>query len=159
MQSPVLHRPVRVCSSGVKLRSARNTKSVISFLTGSNNRLSSSCWREVRSIHVQRGPASRSYSLCLSKGKSPQSASGMGERFCRGRDSSGLLWAHFSVTCGNSPLCSAHQAGNIFLEFFQNTLQVWGQDNGPVGGGPGAGARLLGSRGSLGFQHDKAKSL
>lgn len=70
----------------------------------------------------------------------------MGERFCWGRCSSGLLWAHFSVTCGNSPLCSAHRAGNIFLEFFQNTLQVWGQDNGPVGGGPGAGARLLGPR-------------
>lgn len=92
------------------------------------------------------GPASRSNSLCLLKGKSPQSASGMGERFCWGRCSSGLLWAHFSVTCGNSPLCSAHRAGNIFLEFFQNTLQVWGQDNGPVGGGPGAGARLLGPR-------------
>lgn len=70
----------------------------------------------------------------------------MGERFCWGRCSNGLLWAHFSVTCGNSPLCFEHRAGNIFLEFSQNTLQVWGQDNGPVGGGPGAGARLLGPR-------------
>lgn len=50
------------------------------------------------------------------------------------------VWGHFSVTCGNVPLCAAHRAGNIVLEFFPNTQQVWGQDNGPVGGGRGPGA-------------------
>lgn len=81
------------------------------------------------------------------KRKIPAECLGEWERFCWGRGSSGLLWAHFSVTCGNSPLCSAHRAGNIFLEFFPNThYKCGGQDNGPVGGGPGAGARLLGPR-------------
>lgn len=158
LQSPALLWAFRFYSLGVRLRSSRNAKSVISFLTGSNNRLTAVAGAKSREHPCSEGPASRSNSLCLlKKKKSPQSASGMGERFCWGRCSSGLLWAHFSVTCGNSPLCSAHRAGNIFLEFFQNTLQVWRQDNGPVGGGPGAGARLLGPRLS-GFSTRQSKA-
>lgn len=157
LQSPALHWAVRFYSLGVRSRSSRNAKSVISFLTGSNNRLTAVAGAKSGASMFRGTGKSKQQSLSLKEKKSPQSASGMGERFCWGRCSSGLLWAHFSVTCGNSPLCSAHRAGNIFLEFFQNTLQVWRQDNGPVGGGPGAGARLLGPRLS-GFSTRQSKA-
>lgn len=142
-QSPALHWAVRFYSLRVRLRSSRNAKSVISFLTGSNNRLTAVAGAKSGASTFRGAAKSKQQSLFLKRKKSPQSASGMGEQCCWGRCSSGLLRAHFSVTCGNSPLCSAHRAGNIFLEFFQNTLQVWGPNNGSVDGGPGAGARLL----------------
>lgn len=109
----------------------------------------SKCWANSGASRIREAGEPGLRPLLL-KGKSPQSASGPRDQFCRGRGSSGLPWGHFSVTCGNAPLCSSYGAGNIFLEFFPNTQQVWGQDNSPVGGGPGAGARLLGLQLALG---------
>lgn len=103
--------------------------------------------------------AGKSKLLSLSfKRKSPQSASGMGEQFCWGRGSSGLLWAHFSVTCGNSPLCSAHRAGNIFLEFFPNTHYKCGAKTMAQSGESLEPARASWILGSV-SQHHKAKPL
>jgi hypothetical protein len=85
----------------------------------------SKCWREVGSVQDQRGRRAELLSLTL-KRKIPAKCLGPGRTVLQGPGSSGLLWGHFSVTCGNSPLCSVHRPGNIFLGFSQNTQQVWG---------------------------------
>lgn len=87
----------------------------------------SKCRGELGSVQDQRGwQAGASVSSPTLKRKIPTKYLGPREQFCRGLGSSGLPWGHFSVTCGNAPLCSEYGAGNIFLEFFQNTQQVCG---------------------------------
>ena len=98
--------------------------SSISFRKGWHNRLAASAEANSGASRAREdgGPCLRPLLL---RGKFPQRASGPAGRFCGGRGSSVAPGGHFSVTCGNAPLCPAHGAGNIFLEFSPNTQQVW----------------------------------
>lgn len=135
---------VRFCSLPSRSRATRTTRIIIiiSPRKGSNDRSAEGLGPSRERPGSER-PASRASVLCPEK-ENPRQVPRAGEDDFAG---AGLSWwprGHFSVTSGNAPLCSAHRAGNIFLKFLQNTQQVGGEDNGPVGGGRTAGARLRG---------------
>lgn len=89
-------------SSLLLLQRSRATRTtniiiIISFRKGSNNRFEESAGTKSGESRIREAGEPGLRPLLL-KGKSPQSASGPGEEFCRGRGSSGLPGGHFSVT-------------------------------------------------------------
>lgn len=123
---PALPGAVRFCSFPSRLRATGNHECY--YLIFHSERAPTTDSQQAlgrsRSVQDQRGRGARPPSPTL-KRKIPAKCLRPRRTVLQGSGgSSGLPWGHFSVTCGNAPLCSAHRVGNIFLQFSQNTPQV-----------------------------------